>query len=597
MKSILIKDKFIDFFVANGHRRIEQISLIPEDATLLFTSAGMVPLKPYFLDLQKPPAPRLVNIQRCLRTTDIEKVGQNGRTLSFFEMLGSWSIGDYFKEKAIRLAWNFLIKELKFSPQQLWATYFAGDKLYPQLEADKESKKFWQEAGMMKNHIVGLGFEDNFWRAGEIGPCGPSTEVYLDRGERYGCGRKDCRPGCDCDRFLEIWNAGVFMSYYCDKKGEYQPLALKSVDTGAGLERLAMVLQKKDSIFETDLFQPIITKICSLLGVVWKENKSIDEKVALTADHIKAAIFLLADGLIPANIEQGYVLRRLIRRAAYSLQSIKEQAPSLAQLVPVVLLVYQDRYPFLKKQEKKIIDEIKKEETRFLSTLHRGRKEVIRAIKEKQAEGTKLLGGEAFYFKETFGIPPEITKTMAVQAGLTVSKAFDEQLKKAKQEHRQQSSQHEKFKGGLADQSETVIKLHTATHILHQALREILGNHVHQGGSNITAQRLRFDFFHPQALTAAEVKKVEAKVNQVIRQNLPVKRKQMTLSAAKKKGALAFFKGRYNEDSVNVYQIGNFSQEVCGGPHVENTAQLGYFEIIKEKSVGSGKRRIYGILK
>ena len=513
MKAVIIKDKFIDFFVAHDHRRIEQISLIPEDATLLFTSAGMVPLKSYFLGLQKPPAARLVNIQRCLRTTDIERVGRNGRTLSFFEMLGSWSIGDYFKEKAIGLAWDFLTKELKFLPEQLWATYFVGDKLYPQLKADKKSKNFWQEAGMMKNHIVGLGFEDNFWQAEKVGPCGPSTEVYLDRGKKYGCGRKNCRPGCECDRFLEIWNAGVFMSYYRNKKGEYQPLVLKSVDTGAGLERLAMVLQKKDSVFETDLFQPIITEICSLLGVVWKKNKNIDEKVALVADHTKAAVFLLADGLTPSNIEQGYVLRRLIRRAICSLQSIKESPFSLTQLVPVILLIYQNRYPFLKKQEKKIVDEIKKEEVRFLAVLRRGSKEVVKAIKKKQEEGAKLFGNEAFYFKETLGMPSEITKTMAVQAGLSVSKTFDEELKKAKQEHCRQSRQHKKFSGGLADQSEMVIKLHTTTHILHQSLREILGRHVYQIGSNITAERLRFDFSHPQALTAAEIKQIEARVN------------------------------------------------------------------------------------
>jgi len=595
MKSRQIEEKFIDFFVRHHHLLIPQVSLVPEnDASLLFTSAGMVPLKPYFLGLASPPAKRLVNIQRCLRTTDIERVGKNARTLSFFEMLGSWSIGDYFKEGAISLAWEFLTKELKLPKEKLWATYFAGDKNYPQIPPDKETPRFWRKVGMSSDHIVGLGYEDNFWQAGESGPCGPCTEVYLDRGVRFASSSKDNRPGAG-DRFLEIWNAGVFMQYNRSPSGKLTNLDIRSVDTGAGLERMAMVLQNKKNIFEIDLFAPIIKKITDLT------SDSSYDLIFRIADHIKASVFLLADGVRPANLEQGYVLRRLIRRAIYVGKKLAIEAPLGEELIPVVVRLYEDRYPYLRKQQKAIIAEFETEEKKFLKTITKGKRQMKRMIEAKKRKGESFTGQEAFYLWETYGLPVDLAVEEMRAVGIEKNKDFDSQLAAAVKSHQEKSRSKERFKSGLADHSQAVIKLHTATHLLHQALRTILGDHVRQVGSNITADRLRFDFTHPRSLTEKEKKAVEDLVNKKIKENLPVVREEMSLSEAEKKGALAFFADRYQEEKVSVYTIGYpgqvFSCEVCRGPHVEKTGILGVFKIEKEKAVGSGKRRIYAILK
>lgn len=590
MKSAQIERKFIDFFVANDHQEVGQISLVPqEDPTLLFTSAGMVQFKPYFLGLEEPPARRLVNVQRCLRTTDIEKVGRNARTLSFFEMLGSWSIGDYFKEEAIRLAWRFLTEELNFSSERLWATYFAGEEGFS-IPADKESRRVWEKVGLPAEHIVGLGREENFWQAAAVGPCGPSTEVYLDRGESYGCGQKECRPGCDCDRFLEIWNAGVFMQYDQKEDGTFTSLPLKSVDTGAGLERLAMILQEKNSIFQIDLLAPLVEKSCSLFSVRWGEDKKIDQWLGRWVDHTRAVVFLVADGVKPANTEEGYVLRRLIRRAAYTGSQL-DPSVALSSMVGEVIAVYCNRYSYLGDQEEIVKEIITKEEKRFRQALRRGRKQINKII--AQDDKNVLSGERAFHINETYGVPPEITKEEFRQAGYRLSDDFTQEYQGALEKHRAASRAEGKFTGGLADQSETVTKLHTATHLLQTALREILGEHVRQVGSNINKERLRFDFTNPRALTEEELAAVEKRVNEVIEQDLPVEKETMSLSQAEESGALAFFQSRYNENNVKVYQIGDFSREVCGGPHVERTGQLGRFYIKKEQSVGAGKRRIY----
>ena len=602
MQSKEIQERFIKFFVRHNHLLVPQVSLVPEnDPTLLFTSAGMVQFKPYFLGLEKPPSLRLVNIQRCLRTTDIDQVGSNGRTLSFFEMLGSWSIGDYFKEEAIRLAWQFLTKELNLLPEKLWATYFSSDKKYPNLPSDEETPQFWAKVGMDPKHIIGLGYEENFWRVGDTGPCGPCTEVYLDLGEKFGCGRKGCQPGCSCDRFLEIWNAGVFMEYNQSKEGKYEDLPIKSVDTGAGLERLAMVLQNEESVFETDLFKPLIRKISSLASRHWKEDKNTDILIRQLADHIKAITFMVADGVIPANIEQGYVLRRLIRKMVYFGQKLAISESLGPLLIPAVVNLYQDRYPYLVRCKKKIISEFVSEEKRFLDAVNRGRKEMAKIIAGKKKDGLYLSGKEAFYLLETFGLPVDLVQEEFSSAGIKIEKNFTESFARAKAIHQKKSRAPGQFKGGLADHSQTVVKLHTTTHLLHQALRDILGNHVHQIGSNITAQRLRFDFPHPVRLTAVQIKQIEDLINKKITQNLPVVMEKMTLREAKKEGALAFFERRHDQDLVKVYTIGKgkniFSKEVCGGPHVHETGRLGKFKVIREESVGSGKRRIYGILK
>ena len=603
MRSREIQEKFIKFFVKHGHLLVSQVSLVPEnDPTLLFTNAGMVQFKPYFLGLEKPPSFRLVNIQRCLRTTDIDRVGSNSRTLSFFEMLGSWSIGDYFKEGAINLAWQFLTEELNLLPEKLWVTYFAGDKKYPNLPLDKETPQFWTKVGMDPKHIVGLGYEENFWRAGDIGPCGPCTEVYLDRGEEFGCGKKGCQPGCDCDRFLEIWNAGVFMQYNRNKEGKYENLSIKSVDTGAGLERLAMVLQNKESVFETDLFEPLIGEINSLVSGQRREDKNNNILIRQLADHIKAITFIIADGVVPANIERGYVLRRLIRKVVYSGQKLSVSGSLGSLLIPVVINLYQSRYPYLVSCEKKVISEFVNEEKRFLDAISRGRKEIAKMIAGKKKDNLSLDGKEAFYLLETFGLPVDLVREEFSSAGIKIEKNFTENFSRAKAIHQKKSRTPGQFKGGLADHSQAVVKLHTATHLLHQALRDILGNHVHQIGSNITAQRLRFDFTHPVKLTAIQIKQIEDLVNEKIGQNLPVEMKKMILKEAEKEGALAFFQRRYDQGAlVKVYTFGKgkniFSKEVCGGPHARKTGQLGKFKVIREESVGSGKRRIYGILK
>jgi len=601
MRSREIQEKFIKFFVRHNHLLVPQVSLVPEnDPTLLFTSAGMVQFKPYFLGLEEPPSSRLVNIQRCLRTTDIDQVGSNGRTLSFFEMLGSWSIGDYFKEEAVRLAWQFLTEELNLSPEKLWATYFSGDKKH-NLPLDEETPQFWAKVGMDPKHIVGLGYEENFWRIGDTGPCGPCTEVYLDRGEKFGCGKKGCQPGCNCDRFLEIWNAGVFIEYNRSEGGKYENLPIKSVDTGAGLERLAMVLQNKESVFETDLFKPLIRKIDSLMPRHGGEDKNINILVRRLADHIKAITFIFADGVVPANVERGYVLRRLIRKVVYSGQKLAVSGSLGSLLIPVVINLYRDRYPYLIRCKKRIIGEYVSEEKRFLDAVSRGRKEMAKMIVRKKKDGLHLSGQEAFYLLETFGLPVDLVREEFLSSGVGIEKNFTESFACAKAIHQKKSRAPGQFKGGLTDHSQAAVKLHTATHLLHQALRCILGGHVRQAGSNITAQRLRFDFAHPVGLTAIQIKQIEDLVNEKIAQNLPVVMKKMTLEEAKKEGALAFFERRYSRDLVKVYAIGKgknvFSKEVCGGPHARETGRLGKFKITREESVGSGKRRIYGILK
>jgi len=612
MKAREIQEKFIQFFVNNDHLLIPQISLVPEnDPSLLFTSAGMVALKPYFLGLEKPAYPRLVNIQRCLRTTDIDKVGKNARTLSFFEMLGSWSIGDYFKEGAIKLAWEFLTRGLGFDPERLWASYFAGDPNHPQIPADNESARLWQEVGLNSGHLVGLGYEDNFWRLGETGPCGPSTEVYFDQGPSFDCGKKTCRPGCDCDRFLEIWNAGVFMQYNRGADGKYSPLPFNSVDTGAGLERLAMVLQEKKSVFETDLFANLVSKIADLSGKGYGLRLEQDQAIRRIADHVRAITFLVADGVLPGNQEQGYILRRLIRRAVDAADEINFSG--LDNLVPVVVSDYRRPYSYLVGQEDKIREILADEESRYRDAVNRGRKKIEMIIKSGPARlkaeaespavkaglksGKKISGREIFYFTQTFGLPPELVKKEFLSRGLALSKKVDEEFFKAQKDHQGKSRSSKKFKSGLTDDSsKQVIAYHTTTHLLQQALRQVLGSHVRQVGSNITDQRLRFDFTHPKAMTDPEIDRVERVVNEKIKADLPVSYQEKSLAEAQREGALAFFADRYQQEKVRVYYIGDFSKEVCRGPHTERTGGLGKFTIQKEESVGSGKRRIYGIL-
>lgn len=576
-----LKKKYIDFFIKKGHKKLPNVSLIPEnDPTALFISAGMHPLVPYLLGEPHPLGKRLVSNQRCLRTVDIEKVG-NSTHHTFFEMLGNWSLGDYWKKEAISWSWEFLTKKLGLNSKRISVSVFAGDKGTPR---DEESAKIWRSLGIPSERIYFFPKENNWWGpVGEIGPCGPDTEMFYDvTGKPHGPG---CKPEDGCGRFFEIWN-DVFMEYDKTTEGKFNLLKQKNVDTGLGVERTVAVLQNKNDNYQTELFSTLINQIEKISGKKYKgENK---KPMRVIADHLRAAIFAIADGVEPSNIEQGYVLRRLIRRAIRYERSIftgeaRLITPKIAQ---TVVKTYKDEYPYLLKNKKQIFQELEMEEKQFRKALDRGLKEI---------EKHKRLDGKiAFYLYETYGFPLEMSEEIARERGQKINKkVFEKEFKKHQETSR--AGMEKKFIGGLADHSEEVTKLHTTTHLLHQALRDVLGSHVQQVGSNITPERLRFDFTHPEKLTERQMKKVEKIVNEKIKENLPVKMKMMTFAEAKKKGALAFFGERYGQ-KVKVYSIGDYSQEVCGGPHVSSTGEIGGVKIVKEQTIGARRRRIYAQL-
>jgi len=577
-----LRKKYIDFFVEKGHKEIPSSPLVPEnDPTVLFTTAGMHPLVPYLLGEPHPLGKRLVSVQKCLRTDDIDDVGDSTHH-TFFEMLGNWSLGDYFKKESIAWSFEFLTKHLKIEAERLFISVFSGDNDAPK---DEESAEIWESLGIPKDRIYFLPKKDNWWGpAGNTGPCGPDTEIYYDT-KNPSCG-KACRPGCinNCGKYVEIWN-NVFMQYNKTPEGKYIPLKQKNVDTGMGVERTITILQGKNDVYETDLFIKIINTIEKLLNIQYKdENK---RPIRIIADHIKAATFLIKDGVIPGNKERGYILRRLIRRAGvkiYGLTDGKLTADTVKEISKSVINTYCPIY-FKKDEDEKTISPVLSEEiNKFSKTLTKG----LQEMKKYQT----LDGKIAFDLYQSYGFPLEITTELAVQKGQSINKEI---FKKEFEKHQQlsRSSSIGMFKGGLSDASKETTKLHTATHLLHQALRLVLGESVAQKGSNITKERLRFDFNHPQKLSAEELKKVEDLVNEKIKENLPVECKIVTLNEAKKEGAMALFTQKY-EENVKLYKIGDFSKEVCGGPHVSFTGSLKCFKIIKEESAGSGIRRIYG---
>jgi len=553
MKSKEIKEKFLAFFKSKGHRIMPKVSLVSHDLTTLFTTAGMQQFKQYYIYPEKAPAPRVVTIQPCLRTKDLEEVGDESH-LTFFEMLGNFSFGDYFKEEAILWAWEFLTKELGIEENRISATYFKGKKGLP---ADKESLAILKEIkGLSK--IKGAGFEDNFWSLGlEGSPGGPTVEFYTDG--------------------IEIWNL-VFNEYIFNNE-TYQPSRFKGVDTGMGLERLAAVLQNKEDVFETDLFWPIIKEIETISGKKYQTNK---KEFRIIADHIKAAVFAILDGVLPSNKEAGYVVRRLIRRAIVRMQRLGFSGQFTAQLGGIVFKIKGDR------PNRYVLVVLEGEESKFQKVFKTGQKLIT--------QSKSLSSGQLFDLYQTHGFPLELTLEIAKEKGVRVSQSAIEGFNKELTRHRKISRAGVgMFKGGLATTGEAETKLHTATHLLHAALRQVLGNHVMQKGSNITAERLRFDFSHPAKMSPEEIKKVEDLVNEQIKQNLPVTMQEMSLDQAKQAGALGFFESRYG-DRVRVYSIGHFSKEICGGPHVRSTGELGYFKIIKEESSSAGTRRIKAIL-
>ena len=580
MKAIEIRNKYLNYFKSKGHKVIPSAPLIPEnDPSVLFTTAGMQPLVPYLLGEKHPEGTRLTDYQKCVRTNDIEEVGDN-RHLTYFEMLGNWSLGDYFKEESIAMSYEFLTKELGIPSEKLSVTVFKGDEDCPR---DEVAANAWKKAGILEDHIYYYGKDDNWWIAGEEGPCGPDTEMFYDTG-KPACS-DDCGPSCDCGKYVEIWN-NVFMEYFKDKNG-YSKLKQRNVDTGLGLERMAMLLQGKETPFDTELFESVMKKLEELQKVDSIESRRI------VAEHLRSSMMIISDGGRPSNLDRGYVLRRLIRRMIRHMNKLQIELSELGTLIDVNIQTLNEMYPELEKNKEMIKSVIIEEKDKFVKTLANGEREFQKEI--NKLNGNKLISGQVvFKLYDTYGFPPEVTKELAEENGYEVDlKEFEELFKKHQEKSRAGSEA--KFKGGLAEQTEETIKYHTATHLLNAALKVVIGKDAHQRGSNITVDRMRFDFNCDHKLTDEEKKQVEDLVNEWIQQGLPVTKEEMKKEDAIKSGAECMFIEKY-PDIVTVYTIGDVSKELCGGPHVKNTSELGRFKIKKEESSSSGVRRIKAVL-
>ncbi|MFA7676028.1 MAG: alanine--tRNA ligase [Candidatus Shapirobacteria bacterium] len=591
MKARELKEKFVNFFVFKGHVEIPSANLVPEnDPTTLFISAGMHPLVPYLLGQTHPAGKRLVNIQKCIRTGDIDEVGDTFHH-TFFEMLGNWSLGDYFKKDMIPWSYDFLVNTIKINSNNLHVTCFQGDENAPK---DTESHDLWLKCGIPEERIHYLPKKDNWWGPiGLIGPCGPDSEMFIDTNPRGG--PIDFIVGCKQGRIIEIGN-DVFMQYNKDEKGNYSEMSQKNVDTGYGVERNITWMNGFADNYLTDIWQPIIKKIEEISGKKYSDQ-NFTKAIRIIADHIKAAVFIIADGVEVSNKERGYVLRRLIRRAIRQ-GKILGIEQNFCSIIATAVLDNQDNYggfyPELNQNKDKILSIIETEENKFRKTLNKGLHEINKLI----GRNKQVSGKEAFTLYESFGFPVEMIKEELEKNNLTLNLEEFEQAKETHQKLSQTLSAG-KFKSGLADNSEIITKFHTAAHLLHAALIKILGKHVQQAGSNITSERIRFDFTNPQKLTDGQLKQITELVNEQIKLNLPVTMETMPFVEAQKQNAIAFFGNKYPE-IVSVYAIGSkdnyFSKEVCTGPHVKNLSELGIFEIQKEESAGSGKRRIYAVL-
>ena len=636
-----LRSLFLNFMQKKGHALIPSASIIPEnDPTVLFTTAGMHPLVPYLQGQKHPMGKRLTDVQKCIRTGDIDEVGDNSH-LTFFEMLGNWSLGDYFKKEAISWSWEFLTSPeyLGIEPERLAFSVFAGDEDCPR---DEEAASYWKQAGVKEDHIFFLPKENNWWGpAGITGPCGPDSEMFIIT-DKPPCG-PDCSPACDCGRYLEIWN-DVFMQYDKQKDGTFKPLSQKNVDTGMGLERTFCVLKGVKSVYDTSIFAGIIGKIQELSGKKYGSDEETTRAIRIIADHMRTATFIIGDdrGVTPSNVDQGYVLRRLIRRAVRHGMKLGMPQGFTCEIAKVIIAQYKATYPELESHGEFILEQLKLEEERFSRTLKKGvaefekvvgnirrTREALEAAKaEKTPESAGKLrptpemqpiiaalkdgtatdemfdqvlstldtidGRSAFKLYDTYGFPIEITTEMAAEQGLKVdTEGFDERFKQhqatshAGAEHR--------FKGGLADASEETAKLHTATHLLQAALRKVLGDEVHQKGSNITAERLRFDFSFGRKMTDEEKAEVEKLVNEAIQAAVPVVCEEMTVAEARAQGAMGLFESKYGE-RVKVYTMGKYSKEICGGPHARNTGDLKSFKIKKEEASSAGVRRIKAVI-
>ncbi len=694
MSSAELRKVFLDFFAQRGHSIVPSSSLVPEgDPTLLFTGAGMVQFKPYFSGEVLPPSGRLTSVQKCFRTTDIDKVG-NERSLTFFEMLGNFSVGEYFKKGAIELAWEFVTEYLELPGDRIWASIYRDDE---------EASILWQEIALPPERIVRLGKEDNFWGpAGETGPCGPCSEIFYDRGPGVGCARPDCAPGCDCERFLEIWNL-VFMQYDQDEAGHLTPLPQQNIDTGMGLERTAVVLQGVGSIYETDLFAPLISRACDLVGRTYSADEMTDRSLRIIAEHGRAITFLVADGVLPSNEGRGYVLRRILRRAVRHGRVLEREEPFLAEMARAVIEVMGEQYPELRERESFILGVVAQEEAGFQQTLAVGSALLQDLMEEVEAQGTALIPGEdVFRLYDTYGFPVELTREMATERGLGLD---EEGFEKAMVEQRERAREAKSF--GLAEQGEfyrpldlarthflgyetleadsrilslakdgrvvgevtdgdqvavvlsetpfyaeaggqvgdtgsignsdgeivvvdtqrplpglivhygevregalskgaavvarvdeqrrlDIARNHTATHLLHRALRQTLGDHAQQSGSEVSPERLRFDFTHLQAVERSELEAIERLVNEKIRENLEVTTTVTDYESAVASGAFAIFGEKYGEE-VRMVSAGDYSKELCGGTHLQSTGQMGIFHVMSEGSIGRGLRRIEAV--
>ena len=694
MTSAELREVFLDFFSQRGHLLVRSASLVPEgDPTLLFTGAGMVQFKPYFSGEDEPPSRRLASVQKCFRTTDIDKVG-NGHSLTFFEMLGNFSIGDYFKKGAIELAWEFVTEYLKLPRDHLWASIF---------REDEEAFGLWQEIALPGDRIVRLGREDNFWGpAGETGPCGPCSEIFYDRGPEVGCGREDCAPGCECERFLEIWNL-VFMQYDQDAEGALTPLPQQNIDTGMGLERTAVVMQDVGSVYETDLLAPLIARACDLVGKPYGEEEMVDRSLRIMAEHGRAITFLVADGVLPSNEGRGYVLRRILRRAVRHGKLLGREEPFLDEIASAVMEIMGEQYPELRERESFVLGVVAQEEIGFQQTLAVGTALLEDLMKGVASAGGSLLPGDkVFRLYDTYGFPLELTREMASDNGLGLDEAGFEE---AMVEQRQRAREAQTF--GLATESEfyrpldlprtpflgyerlaaeskiinlardekevnevavgdqvavvlretpfyaeaggqvgdtgltgnsagevavrdtrsplpglivhygevkqgtlrrgdavvarvdearrlDIARNHTATHLLHRALRDVLGGHAQQAGSEVSPERLRFDFTHLQAVDRGELDDVERLVNEKVREDLPVATKVTDYHSAVASGAFAIFGEKYG-DEVRMVSAGDYTRELCGGTHLRATGQIGFFYILSEGSIGRGLRRIEAV--
>ena len=583
MKAIEIRSKYLNFFKNHGHKVIPSAPLIPEnDPSVLFNTAGMQPLVPYLLGQAHPEGTRLVDFQKCVRTNDIDEVGDN-RHLTYFEMLGNWSLGDYFKQESVRMSFDFLTKELNIPVEKLFVTCFAGDEDCPR---DEETANIWKEVGIPEDHIYYFGKDDNWWIAGEEGPCGPDTEMFYDTG-KPACS-EHCNPSCDCGKYVEIWN-NVFMEYYKNKDGSYSKLKQKNVDTGLGLERMTMLLQGKETPYEIEIFKPVMDKLEDL-----QENDYIDSRRVVT-EHLRTSMMIISDGGRPSNVDRGYVLRRLIRRMTRHMNKLGINLNEIPNIIDLYINTLKEMYPELETNKEIIKDVIVEEKNKFIKTLSNGEKEFHKAASKVKENGKEVLEGSVvFRLYDTFGFPPEVTAELAKENNLKIDlEGFNKLFKEHQEKSRMGAEQ--KFKGGLADQSEETIAYHTATHLLNAALKQVINKDVHQKGSNITAERMRFDFSCDHKMTDEEKAKTEELVNKWIQEGLDVICTQMSKEEAIASGAECMFIDKY-PDVVTVYTIGDVSKELCGGPHVKNTKELGTFKIKKEEASSAGVRRIKAIL-